>query len=150
MHFIIVCMCVSGSVSKISAAKGPRRRGKRIKHLRERRESALPDPFFCINNRTHTHIECVTHLEFMTKSLGRGIHIFYFPTAVHALTHSSPNLFYPVVGKPIMSNNYSNSPSVPQTLPCSSLLFSHLLEVPESSHHTAITYSPPPPEGDLA
>lgn len=57
-----------------------------------------------------THAECVIHLELMTKSLGRATHVYAtdtFHRAVHALTHSSPNLFYPVVGKPIMPNNYS-------------------------------------------
>lgn len=45
---------------------------KRIKLLKVEKESALPYPLFCINNCTHTHIERLTHLEFMTKSLGKS------------------------------------------------------------------------------
>lgn len=52
---------------------------------------------------------CVTQLEFITKTWKEWFTYAAntFPRAVHALTHTSPNLFYPIVRKLIMSNNYS-------------------------------------------
>lgn len=102
------------------------------------KEWALPDPLFCINSCTHGgcwNSWPKVFEEWFLYSADTS------PTAVHALTHSSPNLFYPVVGKPIMSDNSNLLPGL-QTLPCSSLMFSHLLEVPESPHRTIISYSP--------
>lgn len=96
-----------------------------------------------------THTECVTQLEFITKTWKE-----WFTYAANTFPQSSSR-FNTHLTKPILPHSEKTNHvqqlfscqavplAVPQMSPCSSLMFSHLLEVPESPQHRIITYSSP-------
>lgn len=81
----------------------------------------------------------------MAESLGRVIHIFY-GYSPHSGARFNTQLTKPVLPCGGKTNHvqqlFKTRPlPVPRMLPRSSLMFSHLLEVPESPRYTIITYS---------